>query len=425
MKSYKILRVAGLHYVSLMRHLDKTLSGNSYEELKKEIFSNFHVYSDSFSYGMNRIGQEADEIIYDYKLLQKKWAEENSIKFSKDTWRRDVLFAQIIKSKPDILYFQDVHALAFDDFCNIKKHFSFVKKIVIFRGYPGLDDESLKKISTADIVFIGSPILKSKLEDHNIKPYLVYHFFDERILQKLLENQKLYELTFIGTSGYGYGRAHLPRYIMLTELLKRTEIKLWVDEVGHKLSSKAKQDFRNFLKRLLCKNDKIFKYFENFQIPRQLANLVEEIKKEKECLKGVDIFYPLKPLSNKYKDRCFNPVFGLEMFQTMASSKITLNRHSLAAGNFSDNIRMFQATGVGSCLITEKSENLNQLFEEDSEVVTYSSTDECIEKVNYLLKNESLLKSIAQKGQQRTLKFHTSTRRAEEINDIIQSTIKK
>jgi len=425
MMHYKILRIAGLHYASLMKYLDKSLLGCLYSELKKEIFSNFYVYSDSFSYGMNSIGQEADEVIYDYRFLQEKWAEENGIEFSKNSWRRDVLFAQIRKSKPDILYFQDVHALSVDDFCNMKKHFSFVKKVIIFRGFPGLDDESLKKISTADIVIIGSPILKTKLEKYKISSHLIYHFFDERILQKISQDHKPYELTFIGTSGYGYGSAHLPRYIMLTELLKKTEIKLWVDEVGHKIRSRSKENTRNLLKKLLCRNSKIFNYFERFQVPRQLVNLIEEIKKEKKYLEGMDISYPVIPLSKKYKDRCFKPAFGLKMYQAMANSKITLNRHSLAAGSFSDNIRMFQATGVGSCLITERSKNLDQLFEEDLEVVTYSSTEECIEKINYLLKSESVRKSIAQKGQRRTLKFHTVIRRAEKIDALIQGSIKK
>jgi len=416
---YKILRIAGIHYASLMKHLDKSLSGSSYEELKKEIFGNFYVYSDSLSYGMKNIGREADEIIYDYRFLQKRWADENGIKFPKDSWKRDILLAQINKSKPDILYFQDIHSLSVDDFCDIKRNFPFVRKVIVFRGYPGLDDESLKKISTADIVLVGSPVLKAKLEEYKIASHLTYHFFDERILQKI-SDQKLYELTFIGTSGYGYGNAHLPRYIMLTELLKRTDIKLWIDEVGHKARNGIKDNARNLLKAFLYKNNKIFNFFEKLQVPKQLVNLIEEMKKETKYLKGMNITYPLIPLSEKYKNRCFKSVFGLEMYQTMANSKITLNRHSLAAGSFSDNIRMFQATGVGSCLVTEKSKNLSQLFEEDSEVVTYSSTEECIEKINYLLENESIRKSIAQKGQQRTMKCHTATRRAEEIDNIIK-----
>lgn len=89
-----------------------------------------------------------------------------------------------------------------------------------------------------------------------------------------------------------------------------------------------------------------------------------------------------------------------------------------------DNIRLFQTTGVGSCLLTDFGNNLHQLFVADSEVVTYKSVSECIEKVKYLLSHEQTLQSIAFAGQQRTLKDHTALQRCRQMDEIFQKSLR-
>lgn len=82
---------------------------------------------------------------------------------------------------------------------------------------------------------------------------------------------------------------------------------------------------------------------------------------------------------------------------------------------------MFEVTGVGSCLLTDRGNETAHLFVPDEEIVTYSSIDECIEKVNYLLNNESVRIKIAQKGKARTLKDHTVMNRCQQVNEILQA----
>ena len=45
--------------------------------------------------------------------------------------------------------------------------------------------------------------------------------------------------------------------------------------------------------------------------------------------------------------------------------------------------------------------------------LTYKSTDECIDKVKWLLSHPNELKQIAEAGQKRTLKDHTFERESE------------
>ncbi len=83
-------------------------------------------------------------------------------------------------------------------------------------------------------------------------------------------------------------------------------------------------------------------------------------------------------------------------------------------------MRLFEATGVGTCLLTDWKENLNTLFEPDVEVASYRNSRECIEKVKFLLQNEKERLAIAEAGQRRTLQDHTIYKRAEQLDDIIK-----
>ena len=61
------------------------------------------------------------------------------------------------------------------------------------------------------------------------------------------------------------------------------------------------------------------------------------------------------------------------------------------------------------------------MFEEDHELITYASMDECVEKVSYLLANDDARRQIAAAGQARTLKDHTVVNRCQQIDDLIKA----
>jgi spore maturation protein CgeB len=113
------------------------------------------------------------------------------------------------------------------------------------------------------------------------------------------------------------------------------------------------------------------------------------------------------------------PLYGIEMFKAISKSKIGFNSHGGVAGNYAANVRLFEVTGVGSCLLTDHKNNIADFFEPDNEVVTYKSAEECIEKVNWLLSHPNEMKEIAGVGQKRTLRDHTYEKRAEELHEII------
>ncbi|MGA1823327.1 MAG: glycosyltransferase [bacterium] len=439
MRHYRILRIAGLHYHAAMNALynnNPGLESRTYADQQKIVFRNKYVYADSFSRAMNALGHDAHEIVYDLEILQKTWAREKGIRYSPEQWQTDILLQQIEHVRPDIIYFQDIHSLPYEIQRNLKAYFPFVKLIVIFRGYPGISPSTIRQLAVADVLLVGSPILLKKCNDTGLKPHLIYHSFDDEILEYLgsrdsRNDSPKYDFTFLGSSGYGYGMAHARRYWALIELMNKTNIKLWIDDERRakgNLKANIKGCVRDTVKRFLrvCPVDRLRK-IQGLRVlsggcaAQRVRKLIEETIAQKEKISSEKA--PERPLIELFPERCHTSVFGLEMYKILRESKINFNIHSVAADNTCDNMRMFQATGMGACLITDTGTNIAELFEEDYEVVTYRSLDECIDKVTYLLDHDDMRKQVAEAGQKRTLKDHTTMNRARQIDEIVHKTM--
>lgn len=112
--------------------------------------------------------------------------------------------------------------------------------------------------------------------------------------------------------------------------------------------------------------------------------------------------------------------WGLDMFSLMSNSKIVINKHTSLSKNFITNMRNYEVTGAGSLLL---SDNINQnninLFNENTEFINYTSSEDCIEKIHYYAEHEDEAKKIAEAGQKRTLTEHTYKNRMETISNIL------
>jgi spore maturation protein CgeB len=112
--------------------------------------------------------------------------------------------------------------------------------------------------------------------------------------------------------------------------------------------------------------------------------------------------------------------WGLDMFRHLRAARVSLNRHLNVAGPYANNMRLYEATGVGSLLLTDAKENLGELFEPRREVVTYDEVDDLVAKIRHYLGNEDERREIARAGQERTLREHTYTQRMAELAAILE-----
>ena len=109
-----------------------------------------------------------------------------------------------------------------------------------------------------------------------------------------------------------------------------------------------------------------------------------------------------------------------EISQVLGSAKIGLNilRPQNEMGH---NIRTFEIPAAKTLMLSERNQELLNLFAEDTEAVYFSSPEELNRKATYLLNNDSLVKSVAEAGYQKALQ-HTSDRRIQEIKSIYKTT---
>jgi len=125
------------------------------------------------------------------------------------------------------------------------------------------------------------------------------------------------------------------------------------------------------------------------------------------------------PGSSPIRDRYAGKAWGTQMYQILHSSKITVNHHIGVAESYANNMRLFEATGVGTLLVTDWKVNLHEMFEPGKEVVTYRSPEECVEVIRYYLQHEEERQRIARAGQERTLREHTYYQRMQELVQIV------
>jgi hypothetical protein len=105
------------------------------------------------------------------------------------------------------------------------------------------------------------------------------------------------------------------------------------------------------------------------------------------------------------------PVFGPDMFATLQAAQVVLNQHIEVSATSASNMRLYEATGMGACLLTDWKENLHELFDTDAEVATYNSVPEAVEKARYLLNNANACRAMGAAAQRRVLRDHLQEHR--------------
>jgi len=125
-------------------------------------------------------------------------------------------------------------------------------------------------------------------------------------------------------------------------------------------------------------------------------------------------------LSDRAREFFKGPLFGLEMYRLYSRARVVLNRHIDIAGPHANNMRLYEATGMGALLLTDRKDNLHELFAPGREVVAYESAEHCAELLRHFLDSESERAHIAAAGQERTLREHTYRHRMAELAQMVQ-----
>lgn len=399
-----------------------------YETQMAAFFAQRATYSDYFTRGMERLGHEVFEVVFDLEIAQRTWAREHGITVESSDWRREILLHQIAAYRPEILYLHSVGATPKGLAPQARKRCPTIKLVV---GYTGVPVPS-EYFAGIDLVLTAMPVLVDEYGKGGLETHLVYHGFDPSILELIGDapTEPRCPFAFVGSSGFGHQYHFIDRFWMLAELMIRGGLQGWINDEAGRMPNVHGADWSMLeaMQPKLVENARNSKTLDMMKV--QVARIVSTMRFNPMMLAEYQAFVfshehiadatvPMVPLSKLVPDACRPPVFGLEMYKTLKRIDVLFNLHGEHNRGNTTNMRMFEATGVGSCLLTDEGPNVRDLFEPGREIVTYSGVEDCIEKARYLMDHDAERKAIADAGHQRTLRDHTTDRRCEEIDAIL------
>lgn len=359
------------------------------EQMQARTESLFGV-ADFYSSNLCKLGHEAWDIHANNEFMQKAWAREHGNPMDSPTWGRRSLRATLdhcgaIASKTPLRYLKpllrpllrsvDGRPVWFYDILEAQiKHY---KPDVLLNQDMGISSRFLNEMKPHVRMLVGqiaSPLPEGEefgCYDLVISslPNFVEHFrhmgvpvelhrfaFEPKVLSHLSDGYAKIAISFVGS----LSQDHQTRVQLLEYLCARLDVKVWGLGVEG-----------------LPKNSSI-----------------------RQCYMG--------------------RACGVEMYRILHSSNMTLNHHIGVAESYANNMRLFEATGVGSLLVTDWKRNLGEIFKEGEELVAYRTPEECVELLRYYSGHDDERRAIAQAGQKRTLREHTYYQRMQELVDTIR-----
>jgi len=120
------------------------------------------------------------------------------------------------------------------------------------------------------------------------------------------------------------------------------------------------------------------------------------------------------------KDTYQGRAWGKKYYEVLLRSKITLNRHGEIAGLYANNMRLYEATGCGCCLVTNAAVNMARILRPMDECVVYRDHTDLAKQLWILQNDDDYRKEVAAAGQKRCLAEHTYAHRAKEFLTILE-----
>ena len=387
-----------IKYLRQMRQDQLSSGEQSYAEQHASLMDDACYWADMWSVALRPLGWWMEEIVANAKSLQTQWAAEAGVVFGESTWQLDILRAQVQRFQPEILFLTDYASFPAAFVRSLREVAPSIRRIAVWCGAPYSNPDIFQE---CDVVLTCVPELQRDFAVKGHDCRRIDHAFDPRILSRIKSGEADTAVGFIGSIILRY-QFHSGRERLLRRLVERLDLAIWSD-LDHPswrslllLSLKrGGYDAVAFLKRLGVPES----IWETIPILNRIAQW-----NERPFIPGR---FPKSLL------RVARPaVYGLQMFERLQRTHVSLNTHLDLSIESASNIRLFEATGVGSCLLTDWKRNLSSFFEVDHEVATYQSVDECLEKARYLLDHRVQRGEMASAGQRRVLAAHTFAHRA-------------
>jgi hypothetical protein len=368
------------------------LQRKSFEAQNAALNHDAFAWFDVWSHALAPLGYDVLEVTANAAPLQLRWAKEQGLR-TQDLGR--IAIEQVARFRPDVIWFEDSDAALLRE---IKARLP--GKLIL--GWTGSPLSSAEHFREMDLVLSCAPEAVSRLQDRGLRAQHLHHAFDPRILTRLDQSPRSADFIFIGQIIRG-SEFHSAREQLLLALANQNLITIYsptrhqpVLDLGIRASRRLLKEAmqRGLPDRLLRKIPVLERLIASDALPFTVDRRLRRV---------------LKP-----------GVFGLSAYQLIRNSAGALNIHANSSPRFASNMRMFEITGVGTCMLTDWKENLPSLFAEDTEILSYRTREECVEKARWLIEHREQRQAIGDAAQKRILREHTYAHRARELDVIIR-----
>lgn len=348
-------------FYKLHPHLKK----QNYQNQLKLLLSDYFGWPPALARKLESLGYEVQILIVNVKPLQHAWAKEYGAKITQN-WQYEIAYKQVEKFQPDIIWIGSMFNYYGEYLQSLKAN---CQKVFAWIACPISSSLNLEGI---DCVLTSHSNFRDRFRKQGQASECLLPAFEPNILKPLENVTPDITCSFIGNLTW----AHLKRIQILKQLAKQTPIQIW----GNRPTLVSKGLFK----------------------------------------KG---FIPVFLESHSFHTKIQSSIWGMEMYRILARSNMTVNVHGEVAEGIAGNIRMFEATGVGTLLLTEDAPNIRELFEPDKEVIVYNNINDLVDKVTYFIAHSKEAKEIATAGKERTLHSHTTDYRSKQLCQIFDKYI--
>lgn len=372
----KSILIVDTYYPAFLQGIEEQISNSvaSYLDGHELLMNSAFGTSDSYSAGLKKLGWDALEIVPNSRVLQSMWAHEHGVRVTRfldllppsylsrvplagTLWSYLPTLQRVLSRQIDI-YKPDV--VYFQDLnfasSDLLRRLRRQGRLVVGQIASPLPPP--RRLRFFDLILSSLPNQIDEISRQGILAEFLPIAFDRRVLARIREpEERDLPLTFVG----GISSHH------------RTTIPL-------------------------------------------LETIVQECPELTLYGYGADSLSASRDLSQRH----FGEKWGLGMYETLRRSRVTVNRHIDVAEEYANNMRLFEATGVGTLLVTDKKRNLSQYFEPGVEVLAYETFEEAAELCRWALDNPDQAAEIARAGQARTLRDHTYDQCMVRLGEILQ-----
>lgn len=381
MVQYRLLEITTTYgsYLDSFYEKNQDVDSLSYDELYSLFVEDGFAESDFVHRHLQEIGIESKVVFYNNLKLQRKWREEfaNCEPF-------EIVMNQIKDYRPDVIYINDLTIFSRERLMEIKNYAGSQNvKLVGFYFFLLTDKKVTEVIDLFDQIYNGAQYYVDMYRKEGIDAKLLRHAFDSSIYKKIGEKSRKNEVVFLGNVFLGKD-IHSNRIDMLKALI---DCDVPYSFYGGIYGAEEGKSVLRRIKSRICPSKE-----------QQIIRFITE-----------------KNRQNNYPN-----VFGLDYYRVLSEKLICLNRHISSVGRGAGNMRMYEATGMGACLLTDARDENVALFEIDKEIVTYSNMEELQDKVKWLMENPLKAREIGQAGQEKTFLAHSYKNKALKLNEYLQ-----